>query len=238
MNCKNVEPLLALYAGRDLDEEHSQLVASHLQSCTQCSLAADEYAWASQLLQRCEPPRFSDEIYSGIREEVLNKIERKNTPVSPGVFAQLFAVLAQPRMRWITAALLLAISVTALYLSRKPSRQLSNDRRFVVLTGDPNQADVRSETRNESTVSSSVSNEGKVRTTHRRIIRRRDANAGVVATNLARKLDTTTKIDAQPPSSAPAPMRVEIQTSDRNIRIIWLSGQRALAGGSDGSKGL
>jgi hypothetical protein len=245
MNCKNVEPLLSLYAGRDLDEEHAQLIAAHLQSCTQCRLAAHEYAWASQLLQGYEPPRFGDEIYAGIREEVLNEIEREShARVRPGVFSQLFAALVQPRMRWITAALLLAISVTALYLNRKPSRQLPNDQPIVVRTAEPNQpgsgTDVRSESRNESGGSSSFSNKGKVRigTTHRLITPKREANAGMLATNLARKLDMTMKVDRRPQSSAPAPMRVEIQTSDRNIRIIWLSGQRPVAGGSEGSKGL
>ncbi len=237
MNCKHVEPLLSLYVGRDLEEDQSQLVAAHLQSCTHCSRAADEYAWASQLLHGYEPPRFSDEVYTGIREGVLNEIEREShAPVWPSVFSQLFSALVQPRMRWITAALLLAISVTALYLSRRPSRQLPNDPQILVLTGDPNQAgDAGSESRSEPGGSSPVLNKEKVRIaiTHRRTTRKREANAGVVATNSSR-----TKVGPQPPSSAPAPMRVEIQTSDRNIRIIWLSGQRPVAGGSDGSKGL
>jgi hypothetical protein len=244
MNCKNVEPLLSLYVGGDLEKEHSQLIETHLQSCTQCSLAAKEYAWAGQLLQGYEPPGFSDEIYAGIRDEVLNEIEREpHAPVWPGVCSRLFLALVQPRMRWITAALLLAISVTALYLSRKPARQLQNDQHLVVRTAEPNQAgggtDVRSESRNESADSSSFSNQGKVPIviTHRPNTRKRDANSGVIATNLSRELDKNTKVDPHS-SSAPAPMRVEMQTSDRNIRIIWLSGQRPFAGGTDGSKGL
>jgi Putative zinc-finger len=243
MNCKNVEPLLSLYVGRDLEEERSQLVTAHLQSCTQCSLVADEYAWASQLLQGYEPPPLSDEIYAGIREEVLNEIERESDePVWRGVFSQFVLALVQPRMRWITAALLLAISVTALYLSRKPSRQPPNDEEIVVLKGKPNKAvsgaDVRSENRNES--ASSFSNKGKVRTatSHRPITRKREANADIVATHRSRELDKTMKVDPQSPSSASAPIRVEIQTSDRNIRIIWLSGQRPVAGGRDSSKGI
>jgi anti-sigma factor RsiW len=232
MKCKNVEPLLSLYVGGDLEDEDSQLVAAHLQSCTQCSLTADEYASTSQLLQQYEPPRFSDEVYAGIREDVLNEINREtHAPMWPGVFPQLFAALTPLRMRWITAALLLAISVIALYFSRRLSRQLPNDQQIVVLTRDPNQA-VRSGSRNESGA------EVHIAKTHRRITRKREANAGIVATNLSRELDRTTKVDPQPSSSAPAPMRVEIQTSDRNIRIIWLSGQRPVAGGSDGSKGL
>lgn len=253
MNCKNVEPLLSLYVGRDLEEEHSRSVAAHLQSCTKCALAADEYAGASQLLQGYEPPFFSDEIYAGIREQVLNKIEREShAPVRSGLFSQLFLALVQPRMRWVTAALLLAISVTALYLSRNSLRQPPNDQHVAVRTREPNQAgsraDVRSDKRNASVGSSSFSNKGTRRSP---ITRNREANPGVVATNRARELDKTTKVDSptndgvvqrvvgvsQPPS-APAPLRVEMQTSDRNIRIIWLSGQRPSASGRDGSKGI
>lgn len=230
MNCKNVEPLLSLYVGRDLEEEQSRLVAAHLQCCTECALAADEYARAGQLLQGYEPPFFSDEIYAGIREQVLNEIEREShTRVWPGFFSRLSLGLVQPRMRWITAALLLAISVTALYLSRNPSRQLPNEQQVAVRTGEPNRAgtgaDVRSENINESPGSSSFSNKGKVRraTTSRPIAGKRRANAGV---------------DVTKPSPAPAPLRVEMQTNDRNIRIIWLSGQRPGAGPKDASKGV
>ena len=226
MNCKNVEPLLSLYVGRDLDEERSRLVAAHLQSCTECTLAADEYAGASQLLRRYEAPVLSDEIYAGIRKQVLNEIERESqAPLSPGIFSQLFLALVQPRMRLITAALLLAISVIALYLSRNSSRQLPNDRQAAVRTEQPNQggsgADLRSEKSNESAGSSSFSNKGPVRvaSTSHPITRKRQRAVAV-----------------SEPSSAPAPLRVEMQTSNRNIRIIWLSDQRPGALGTDSSK--
>lgn len=257
MNCKYVEPLLALYVGRDLEEEHSRLVAAHLESCTKCTLAADEYAVAGQLLQGYEPPVFSNEIYTGIREQVLNKIEREShAPLKPGIFSQLFLAMVQPRMRWVTAALLLAISVTALYLSRNPLRQLPNGQQ-VAVPREPNQAgsraDVRSENKNASASSSSFSNNGQagMATTLGPITRKRKASPGVVATSRSRELDKSTKVDSSTndrvvqrvvgvsqPSSAPAPLRVEMQTSDRNIRIIWLSGQRSSAAGRDGSKGI
>ena len=228
MNCKNVEPLLSLYVGRDLDEERLRLVAAHLQSCSECTLAADEFAGASRLLQRYEPPLFSDEIYAGIRAQVLNEIKREShAPVWPGIFSWFVLVLVQPRMRWITAALLLAISVTALYLSRNPSHQLPNQ--VTVQAGKG--TDVRSET-----AISSPSKKEPI--TRRSVIPRKKANAVVVATNRSRQLDKTAKADVSQPSSPHAPLRVEMQTSDRNIRIIWLSGQRPPAGGRDGSKGL
>jgi hypothetical protein len=242
MNCKNVEPLLSLYVGRDLEEEHSPLVAAHLESCTECTVAANEYVRASQLLQRYETPFFSDEIYGGIREQVLNEIARESHASAwPGIFSQLFLPLVQPRLRWITAALLLSISVTALYLSRNPSRQLPKDQLVAVRAEEPNQvgsrADVRSENSNESAGAPLSLNKKQVRgvTTRRPITRKRDANAGVVATNLSRVVQG---IGVSHPSAAPAPLRVEMQTSDRNIRIIWLSGPRPGTGGTDGSKGI
>ncbi len=254
MNCKNVEPLLSLYAGRDLEEERSRLVAAHLQSCTKCTLVADEYAGARELLQGYEPPSFSDAIYAGIREQVLNKIERQShASVKSGIFSQLFLGLVQPRMRWVTAALLLAISVTVLYLSRNPLRQLPNDQQAAVLTKEPNQAgsrpDLRSEKNDVSAGSSSFSKKEQVSkgTKPGPITRKREATPA----NRPRESDKTTKVDSSTndrvvqrvvdvsqPSSAPAPLRVEMQTSDRNIRIIWLSNQRPGAGGRDGSKGI
>ncbi len=224
MNCKNVEPLLSLYVGRDLDEGRSRLVAAHLQSCTDCTLAADEYVRARHLLQRYEPPFFSDEIYAGIREQVLNEIARESHgPVRPGIFSQLFLALVQPRMRWITVGLLLAISVIALYLNRKPSRQLpGNNQQVAVRTAEPN------EDRNESAGSSAFPDKRRVRR----------------ATTRRSKVDSSTNdrvvqrvVRVSQPSAAPAPLRVEIQTSNRNIRIIWLSGQRFSADAKDGSKG-
>lgn len=222
MKCKKVEPLLSLYVSRDLEEEESRLVAAHLQSCTECSLVADEYFGASKLLQRYEPPFFSDQTYAGIRGQVLNEIEREShARVWPGIFSQLFLALVQPRMRWITAALLLAISVTALYLSRNRSHQPPNDQRVAVRNGD------------ESAPSSPlISNEGhddKVVQT-RQIIRKRKAK---VDASTSERVAQRNVIRSQPSSPA-APLRVEMQTSNRNIRIIWLSSQPSR---SDGSKG-
>jgi hypothetical protein len=240
MNCKNVEPLLSLYVGGDLEQEHWRLVAAHLQFCTECNRVADEYATANQLLQRYEPPFFSDKIYAGIRTRVLNDIERKsNASVWPNIFSQLFSALVQPRMRWVTAALLVAISVIALDLSRKPSRHPGNDQQVAVGTAAPaptaGEAGVLPGNSDEAAGLSSLSRKDHGPVALSRSSRgprgpiKRQANGGVVATNLAGELDK--------PSSAPAPLRMEMQTNDRNIRIIWLSGPRPGAGGTDGSKG-
>src|ERR1044072_5051880 len=166
MNCKHVEPLLPLYIGDDLGEETSQSVAAHLESCTDCARAADDYSGTNHLLQRYEPPFFSDEIYAGIRGQVLNEIERKSAPPWANVFPQFFLSIGPNTMRWITAAALLAISVTALYLSRNRSPQVSNDQQVAGTTraGQPNQpetgANVRSQDNSGSEASRLFSKQG------------------------------------------------------------------------------
>ena len=226
MNCKNVEPLLSLYVGRDLDDEQSRLVAGHLQSCADCTLAADEYFAASQLLQRYEPPFFSDETYAGIRGQVLNEIEREShARVWPGFFSQLFLPLVQPRMRWVTAALLLAVSVAALYLSRNRLQQPSNDQKVAVQNRDESAP-------GPPLVSKKVQDDmaGERRT----ITRKRKAK---VDSSISDRMVQRNVIVSQP-SSAATPLRVEMQTSNRNIRIIWLSSQPRGAAGTEGSKGI
>ena len=223
MNCKNVEPLLSLYVGRDLEDEQSRLVAAHLQTCRECTLATDEYAAASQLLQRYEPPFVNDEIYAGIRGQVINEIERKShARMWFGMFSQFFF---QPRMKWVTAALLLAISVIALYLSRNRSQQPPNDQQVAVRNRDesaPGSPLVSNKVQDDIVIPRSP------------ITRKRKAK--VVASTNDRVVQRNV-ILAQP-SSAPAPLRVEMQTSNRNIRIIWLSNQPPGAAGTDGSKGI
>lgn len=226
MNCKNVEPLLSLYVGGDLEEEYSRLVAAHLQSCKACTVVADEYARAGQLLQGYEAPLFSEEIYAGVREQVLNEIARESDArARPGFFSELFLTLVRPRMRWITAALLLAISVTALYLSRNGSSHVPIDQHVAVQTEEPKDS-------NESAGPSSFSNEAPVPV----VIKRRPKPSKVDSSTNDR-LGRRNVVVSQP-SSALAPLRVEMQTSNRNIRIIWLSGQRPGAVGTDGSKGI
>ena len=257
MNCKHVEPLLPLYIGDDLGEETSQSVAAHLESCTDCARAADDYSATNHLLQRYEPPFFSDEIYADIRGQVLNEIERKSAPLWANVFPQFFLTISPNTMRWITAAVLLAISVTALYLSRNRAPQVSDDQQVAGATQEaqPNQPDkganVRSQDNNGSEASVLISKKGTEHTSPRdvSVIGRKKENAGGVAINRSRHWEKITKVDPRSndravqrdvvtrPSSAPGPLRVEMQTRDRNIRIIWLYSEQGKPGAHETSKG-
>jgi len=259
MKCEHVAQLLPLHAGHDLDEKRTCLVAAHLQSCTQCFRAANEYARANQLLQRFEAPFFGDEIYAGIRRQVLSEIERQSqTPSWSRAVAQFLAPLVQSPVSWTTAALLVAIAVVAFYFNihrwtRLPyNQQAANGTR----TAAGNRANFQLESKHSSATSSSGSlaparagsTGKKVVNAGHRSTKRKEAVAiarhgpltpRTVATKpsvLREGHLVQSNIDTSP-SSAFAPLRVEIQTRDSNIRIIWLGSQHRI-GAKETAKGI
>jgi anti-sigma factor RsiW len=112
MNCKNVEELLPHYVGRDLEAERASQINTHLQSCIECARSAREYVEANQLLQIFEPPRFSEATYAAIRSNVLREIERKaNAPTLIGFMRPL-----PLQVTWaVSAAVMVVVCVFAYY---------------------------------------------------------------------------------------------------------------------------
>lgn len=248
MNCEYVDQLLPLYIGRDLEAERSALVAAHLQSCPQCARAAGEYEGVNGLLQEFEPPLFSDAIYRGIRRQVLNEIERTSqAPAWSSMLSRLFGPLVQPRAIAITAAVLLATLIAASYFviqRSQPSReQVAEGRRAVELNANSSNAGVQSNPQPSSSPSDRSSEKASSRpgvVGSKRLPRR---ETSVVAVAQRRELRSRTPVARVETSanvfqtpSAPAPLRVEMQTSDPKIRIIWLS-DRSQTGAKDASKG-
>ena len=237
MNCEYVEQLLPLYSGRDLEEERSMLVADHLQACERCAQVANEYAQVNQLLQRFEAPAFGDAVYAGIRRQVLNEIERK----SHTVVSQFFASLVPLRMRWVTAALMLVMSVTAVYFISKRSSQAPSD--VIVADGSRKSSDSVApapvaakddKAVKAGPISRRSRQREKVLVTDRRMFASKAALTKGLSSPSNRLVEPG--VDLSQPSSASAPLRVEIQTSDRNIRIIWLSSPQGSA--TETSKGI
>jgi anti-sigma factor RsiW len=114
MNCRQLDELLPLYAGRDLDERRASLVSEHIQICEACARVAGEYRAAVELAKHFAPPVFSDSAYLSVRRQVMQQIEvEPTTPMLPQMLAGWF----RPRMVWAAAsALIIALGFFALYL--------------------------------------------------------------------------------------------------------------------------
>lgn len=120
MNCTQVERLLPLAAGGDLEAASERDLTAHLASCGRCRALADEWAESRALLLRAyEPPEFDAAFYDSVRHGVLREIGRAPRASRPA-FAGFLALLFDRRALALasTAALLLVAGALAFRLSR------------------------------------------------------------------------------------------------------------------------
>ena len=240
MNCKQVEELLPLYAGGDLEEKRATLVTEHLQTCMACARVADEYCESVQLTQRFAPPLFSEAVYAGVRQRVLRDIE---TEAKAPVWSQPIANLFRPGLTWaIAGMLLIVVSMFAIY--------------FIVIRGNADQQLVKNPPAKVQPARDERSNPGPQSGTRaapspsvqsgekaQQLVgvpqsqRKRSRDTLRISTVGAKSPEATSTANNIPPQSTnlPEPMmfphrdsgalsktlRVEIQTKDPNIRIIW-----------------
>ena len=242
MNCKQVEELLPLYAGRDLEEKCATLVNVHLQTCMACARVADEYRESVQLTQQFAPPVFSEAVYAGIRQRVLREIE---TEAMAPVWSQTIANLFRPRLTWaIAGTLLIIVSMFAIYfivIRGNDEQHLADNPPAKVQPAIKERSNSGPQGDKRAAPSPSVQSGGKeqqlagVPQPQRK--RSRDTLAHRVNTVGAKSPEASSTADnvAPQPSSLPEPMvfphrdsaalsktlRVEIQTKDPKIRIIW-----------------
>jgi Putative zinc-finger len=236
MNCKNIRELLPLFVGHDLDDKRKAHVTSHVETCHECSVAAEEYRASRQLLKHFAPPQFGEDIYDGIRQSVLREIGREAAAPSG---SQLFAKLFQPRLRLAFAtALLLAVAGFSYYFitmrtSEQPlvsetGRELKPGATAVINpTPSPLQApngppqSIIVQRHNPSATNGAGADRPYTERKKNTV-----ATPNLVAAKSpdvsTRQINNLVAPNANP-AAAEEPLRVEIQTRDQNIRIIWFA---------------
>jgi hypothetical protein len=253
MNCKQIEQFLPLYAGRDLDARSERLVTAHIESCASCSAAAAEYRQTRELLKEFAPPAFSEDVYAGIRQNVWRQIEAESTTMS---LSELIAGWFRPRVIWAAAsALLVAVLVLGIFLignRSTPPQKVAVKAPEMNRDGSNKQIAAVSP-RDTSTPSSLAPREGMkgprqayLRHSERKGDRNRapDRLDALVAnmpdalpnTSGSPRLGTSSDPDPSPARDSVKTLRMEIQTKDPNIRIIWFA-QRDTKPVSHNSKG-
>jgi putative zinc finger protein len=251
MNCKHVQELLPLYVSRDLEEKVTRLVMAHLQSCAECSGLAGEYDETRRLLENFTPPFFSEAVYAGVRRRVWAEIEAETPERIAPSLSQLVASLFRPRLTWaVVTALLLAVSLFAFFLI--PNR--GNNRRQVADVQPPQRPGPTASSspavpaprenngpqfKNKGTDMAIVGTGGHTPPTQRRKILRVAAVQTAVPANKLSERSITAEasrernnlaesgaVPVRQPLAGEKTLRLEMQTKDPNIRIIWFSHQR------------
>ena len=231
MNCTQIEDLLPLYSGRDLDEKRSAFVTAHLQVCADCARVAGEYREVVELTQLFAPPVFTDNVYASVRGQVLQQIERAEAaPILP----QIFSIRFRPRMAWAAAgALIIAFGFLGLYLvvNRKadvqPVAETHPAANGPQLTPETTPSRITDVTGAENAEKMKPAADKRKRLVNQRpLMAVKAVDSSLRAASISPKLREPQAVNGWPVVDATpgkSPLRVEMQTKDPNIRIIWFS---------------
>ena len=251
MNCHQCEKLLPLYVGGELDERRERLLEAHLQSCAGCVATNAEYRETREMLQQFASSNFDQDVYAQIRENVWQQIEAES--ISPSL-SELVGSWFRPRLVWAAmAALLIAFSAIGIYFSEKrwtgPKPLAGKDSQLNQNTrNEAPPKPTEEEPRNSALAANEESN--RPRSASRRHLHQRMNRNGiqVLPESIAINSPGATSISTQEPSPLPGvpqsdiadestkTLRLELQTQNPNIRIIWFS-QRDSKQMSPNSKG-
>jgi hypothetical protein len=259
MNCKRAAEFLPLHAAGDLEGRCASEVAAHVIACGDCRRLAEEFRESRALLvEAFGTPEFGAEFYSGIRSSVLEQIARDREPSTPSFVAALFGRRLAYATTFAVALIAFAFALqhsrggvretTPQIASGQPNVDtLKPDRRRESETSPQLNAK-----KNESTPKLIYTATSPRREPTRRDApdRRREPMPTPVMRDDERAMIaqvTRASVDgaheASEPASpanaaasasttataAPEVSRIEIQTADPNIRIIWLAPQKSEA---------
>ena len=257
MNCKRAAEFLPLYAAGELDAARAGEVASHVAACGDCRKAADEFSVSRALLvEAFETPEFGAEFYAGIRSSVLEQIARHREPSTPSFIASLFGRRLAYAATFAVALFALALALQHFRGGRREMPpQLAGGQQNANAPKQeqrresqaPPQLNAR---KNEPPRPSSAAISSRGESARRPAPERRreptpktavrDGESAVIAqappssangAHEAGEAASSAAGVASPPAANAAPevSRIEIQTADPNIRIIWLAPQQSEA---------
>jgi hypothetical protein len=228
MNCRRIEELIPLYVEGDLDERSTADVRSHLQGCIGCSALADEYEASQAWLHSYEPPDFDDSFVDGIRLNVMGEIAKPDGKTS---FVDRLTMWLTPR-RVASAAIALIVAIIALSLLVYSKR--SSDHHEIATTGTQPALEVKngSDSENPKTpVKQAIVSPKRHRVAPLPVkyFRRKANRLGTrpdhdIAQQSPPAVNPDEPINGSEVESGSKEMlRIELQTADPNIRIIWFA---------------
>jgi hypothetical protein len=234
MKCEHSEHLIPLYVGGDLEPPEAETLRQHLDACVNCRQLHEEFAASHTWLSEFAAPDFEAPTYADLRASVIRKIEQQE---KRGSWFQWLLPKWNPRLMLAASAASLAI-VTGLiavtyYRQQTPvtggSDTLANGGKLI--TPEAGSRTFRPKIREEKQIK-------PVKTT--RTERPRSGEPAEIplppeafqndpfAAPSEEPVTTSDLAEATPAEPEEREMlRIELQTADPNIRIIWLTPKAA-----------
>jgi hypothetical protein len=229
MLCAHAEKLIPLFAGDDLPAREAEALGLHLESCANCRRLAAEFEESRDWMRGFPAPQFDEATLDSMRDSVLRgvqRIENRSRRLQWFVPGWNFQFISSMSM-----LLLIAFAAAYAYLGRQP-RPVS-DKKDIVITAPSRDQNKEGFKANPSPVPA----QRPLRKRPRRIIE----NPGVRPIHSLDRVIARISLSPTPINTEPAfgssgddtakddamfnreMTRIEFQTADPNIRIIWLT---------------
>jgi Putative zinc-finger len=221
MNCTHIKRLIPLYVGGDLTTQEVAGVRKHIEMCEKCRGLVAEFEESQGWLRDFTAPQFDEAVFENLHASVREEIARVES--RPSLFDLLTPVWNWRSVIAASSAVVLLTAGLWLYTGRpkSPDKQFTissppivdrqNDAEIAGGTGTPSQTRRQKSTKNKRL--------------------RRSLNLPVIAINnhlaeseltIPTHSDLGTKQEANKDPDREM-LRIEIQTADPNIRIIWIA---------------
>ena len=236
MNCRRVEKLIPLYVEGDLASGIADRLTSHLDWCGRCNWLADEYKESQSWLRTNEPPEFDSAYLDSFKAAVLKQVEEGGT--RPLLLVSLVQQWSRRQLLALSAALLIIFGALVFYIYRvgirvnppvleavekPPSGDAAapNSPQPVPATGTAPGADLSK--RHHATRHASTKSQNGNQLAQEQIVER----PLMPETN---RMPASRTAEAEAANALPGSsddpremLRIELQTADPNIRIIWFA---------------
>lgn len=235
MNCRRIEELIPLYVEGDLDSAQSEEMGAHLKSCERCSAVCDEFRESQAWLRAFTAPLFDADFFDSLKRGVLTQIEGGQSRPS---FFQLIARHWRLNTALATAtALLLVFAAIALYIYQNGTGDEKRVKDDIAENSDSKDGQAPAVVNPEPRpVVEQPAPRPRKPVTRPRPVLARSKQVSPAETDLPLISENTepdiSEIEPQTeliasPVTPPGMMRIEIQTSDPTIRIIWFAPKEA-----------
>lgn len=226
MNCRRIQELIPLFIEGDLKAGKAGPVRSHLEGCPDCAQVASEYRGSQQWLKSYTPPDFEESFFDGLRRGVHREIDATNSRAFR--FRRLLA-LSPASFALASVAVFGLFFGLAFYLwpdvSDETPPYLLGDAGIPQLpgldAGAPSDIDWKLPAADPSIDSRA----------ERPRRQRRGGGPGMISRGPNPSLEPVEPLAVEAAPSREV-LRIEFQTGDPNIRIIWFAPAEANAGDS------
>ena len=236
MNCRRIKKLIPLHIEGDLQPGIATRVASHLESCGGCNSLAVEYRGSQDWLRSPDAPKFDAKFLLDFKRDVLNAVEEQR--VKPSILAVIGQHWNRRQLLALSAAGVIIAGMVFLYFYQGRGHINTH---VIAIKEEPSPIE---EVKNDgvpATGTKAAPGASLAATRHPVFHPRRASGISGRELSAARK-EMAPEVEAQavrmalpeprisyelpfiePSKDSREVLRIEIQTGDPSIRIIWFA---------------